>query len=76
MLPLRWYLQILFDQAARGSPSADSAGAFAWVAGLAVGYFALALWRLIALLHARSAPETGVRSCRRCRAAGLPPPSR
>lgn len=59
MLPLRWYLQVLFDQAARGSSSADSAGAFAWLSGLAVGFSALALWRLVALLRAppRAQPE-------------------
>jgi ABC-2 type transport system permease protein len=59
LLPLRWYLQILFDQAARGSSSSDSASAFAWMSGLSVGYFALALWRLVALLRAppRARPE-------------------
>jgi ABC-2 type transport system permease protein len=51
-LPLRWYLQILFDQAARGSPASDSAAAFAWLASLAVAFFGLASWRLVALLRA------------------------
>ena len=52
MLPLRWYLQILFDQAARGSPASDSGVAFVWLAGLTTLFCALALWRLVALLRA------------------------
>jgi len=46
LLPLRWYQQILFDQAARGSPVHASAPAFAILAGMALGLFALAWWRL------------------------------
>jgi ABC-2 type transport system permease protein len=49
LLPLRWYESILFGQAARGTPVADSAGAFAALAGLAVLYFVLALYRLNAI---------------------------
>jgi ABC-2 type transport system permease protein len=46
LLPIRWYQQILFDQAARGSPVHASAPAFATLAGMALGLFVLALWRL------------------------------
>ncbi len=46
LLPIRWYQQILFDQAARGSPVHASAPAFAILAGMAIGLFALAWWRL------------------------------
>ena len=34
ILPLRWYMQILFDQAARGAPVADSARPFVILAGI------------------------------------------
>jgi ABC-2 type transport system permease protein len=46
LLPIRWYQQILFDQAARGSPVHASAPAFAILAGMALGLFVLAWWRL------------------------------
>jgi ABC-2 type transport system permease protein len=46
LLPIRWYQQILFDQAARGSPVHASAPAFAILAGMALGLFGLAWWRL------------------------------
>jgi ABC-2 type transport system permease protein len=36
ILPLRWYIQILFDQGARGAPVADSALALAALAALAI----------------------------------------
>lgn len=49
LLPLRWYIQILFDQAARGIPVAVSALAFAILAGLALAYAALATLRLGAI---------------------------
>jgi ABC-2 type transport system permease protein len=49
MLPLRWYMQILFDQAARGAPVASSALPFAVLAGLAILYGSLAWWRLAGL---------------------------
>jgi ABC-2 type transport system permease protein len=45
-LPLRWYIQILFDEAARGVPAADVAQPFAILGALAIGYFALAWLRL------------------------------
>lgn len=47
LLPLRWYVQILFDQAARGVPVQDSAQSFLFLAGLAVTFFVLAWLRLI-----------------------------
>jgi ABC-2 type transport system permease protein len=46
LLPIRWYQQILFDQAARGSPVQASAPAFAILAGMAIGLFVIAWWRL------------------------------
>lgn len=49
ILPLRWYMQILFDQAARGAPVANSAPAFVWLGGLACLYLGLAWWRLHAV---------------------------
>ena len=49
LLPLRWYIQILFDQAARGLPASVSARPFAILGGLAVLYFALAWVRLRAI---------------------------
>lgn len=47
LLPLRWYIQILFDQAARGVPAVDSIMPFLWLSGLAFAFFALAWLRLI-----------------------------
>ena len=52
ILPLRWYLQILFDQAARGLPASDSVRPFMILAGLACLYFALAWARLRAIANA------------------------
>jgi ABC-2 type transport system permease protein len=46
LLPIRWYQQILFDQAARGSPVHVSAPAFAILAGMALSLFVIAWWRL------------------------------
>jgi ABC-2 type transport system permease protein len=46
LLPLRWYMAVLFGQAARGLPLADSAISFAMLAALAVLYCLLALLRL------------------------------
>ncbi len=45
-LPLRWYIQLLFDQAARGLPVRDSLEPFLMLAGLATGFFGLAVLRL------------------------------
>ena len=52
ILPLRWYLQVLFDQAARGLPPSDSVRPFLILAGLACLYFALAWLRLRAIAYA------------------------
>ncbi|MDQ0473862.1 ABC transporter permease [Labrys wisconsinensis] len=49
LLPLRWYIQILFDQAARGVPARDSVEPFLMLAALAALYFALAWLRLHAI---------------------------
>jgi ABC-2 type transport system permease protein len=46
ILPLRWYMEILFDQALRGLPPAVSAQPFATLGALAVAYFGLAWLRL------------------------------
>jgi ABC-2 type transport system permease protein len=48
LLPLRWYMAVLFGQAARGLPLADTAHSFAALAALA------GLYCLLALLHLRS----------------------
>src|SRR5262249_50002427 len=45
LLPLRWYIEILFDQAARGVPVQDSANPFMHLGALAIIYFAIA-WLL------------------------------
>ncbi|HMG49126.1 MAG TPA: ABC transporter permease [Inquilinus sp.] len=58
LLPLRWYIQILFDQAARGVPAGDSARPFIVLAGLAAVYFGLAWLRLRAVArNPAPAPE-------------------
>ena len=49
ILPLRWYMAVLFGQAARGLPTQASAKPFAFLAMLAVAYALLALWRLNAI---------------------------
>jgi ABC-2 type transport system permease protein len=46
LLPLRWYIQILFDQAVRGLPASVSAPPFAVLGGFAVGLSTLAWLRL------------------------------
>ena len=56
ILPLRWYMQILFDQAARGAPVANSALPFAVLAGLAILYGGLAWWRLATLARGLRPP--------------------
>jgi ABC-2 type transport system permease protein len=49
LLPLRWYMAVLLDQAARGMSVADSARPFIALAGLAVLYTLLAFYRLTAV---------------------------
>ncbi|GLS20762.1 hypothetical protein GCM10007874_37790 [Labrys miyagiensis] len=60
MLPVRWYIQILFDQGARGAPAVDSLGAFRMLAGLAVLYFALAWLRARSVLRNPPVPAEAV----------------
>jgi ABC-2 type transport system permease protein len=54
-LPLRWYMQILFDQAVRGLPPASSVQPLLALGALALGFFALSWMRLRAL--ARTSPS-------------------
>jgi ABC-2 type transport system permease protein len=56
LLPLRWYMEVLVDQAARGLPPAVSTQPFSALGLLAVTYFSLAGLRLRALAHASPAP--------------------
>ena len=37
ILPLRWYVQILFDQASRGAPLRETAAPFAMLCALTIG---------------------------------------
>ncbi|HUK00404.1 MAG TPA: ABC transporter permease [Stellaceae bacterium] len=57
LLPLRWYLQILSDQAARGSPIHASAPPFAILAAMALGLFSLAWLRLRLMSPGRGETE-------------------
>jgi ABC-2 type transport system permease protein len=57
MLPLRWYLQLLIDQAARGSPVQASAAPLAVLVTMAFGLLGLAWLRLRRLEMARSPEE-------------------
>ena len=59
ILPLRWYMEVLLGQAARGLPLQDSARPFAALAGLAVLFALLALLRLrsVAARIGREAPR-------------------
>ena len=59
MLPVRWYMQILFDQAVRGLPRSAAAEPFMVLAALAIGLFGLAWLRLRAI--ARRAPPRHAR---------------
>jgi ABC-2 type transport system permease protein len=56
-LPLRWYMQILFDQAVRGLPPVSSIQPLLTLGGLAAGFFALCWLRLRALARAPSSPR-------------------
>ena len=58
VLPLRWYLRILFDQAARGTPVHASAGPFAVLAAMALVFLALAWLRLRFLAGMPVAPHS------------------
>jgi len=59
MLPLRWYMAVLFGQAARGLPLYESARPFAVLAALAALYSLLAFLRLRAIAASTfpTAPE-------------------
>jgi ABC-2 type transport system permease protein len=60
ILPLRWYMSVLFGQAARGLPVHDSALPFAALAGLTIVYAVLAILRLRAIgatARTAAAPE-------------------
>jgi ABC-2 type transport system permease protein len=57
LLPLRWYMQILSDQAARGVPAVRSIEPFALLAGLTLVFFALAVLRLRAIASKRLPDE-------------------
>jgi len=65
-MPLRWYLQILFDQAARGLPRADSMLAFLTLVGLAALFFTLSCLKLrasragVQTSAAKASPELAV----------------
>jgi ABC-2 type transport system permease protein len=52
LLPLRWYIQILFDQAVRGLPPSSSALPFIFLGALATALYGLAWFRLRAVAAA------------------------
>lgn len=52
LLPLRWYLRLLFDQAAFGAPPRQSIPSLLALAALALAFGALACWRLRAVAAA------------------------
>ncbi len=56
LLPLRWYVQILFDQAVRGLPTSDSARPFMILGALALVLFGLSWLRLRAIAAASTSP--------------------
>ena len=56
ILPLRWYLQILFEQAARGVPTSDSVRPFMILAGLACLLFRARMGEIAR--HRQCAAET------------------
>ncbi len=57
LLPLRWYIQLLFDQAARGVPLRDSAEPFIMLGTLAIGFFGLSWLQLRSIARSpRSEP--------------------
>jgi ABC-2 type transport system permease protein len=58
LLPLRWHMQILFDQAARGVPVQDSLEPFAILVALTLAFFALAVLRLRSLTRRRASVST------------------
>jgi ABC-2 type transport system permease protein len=61
MLPLRWYVQILFDQASRGAPLRDTALPFTFLCILTIALTLLAWLRLCALARASQFRPTRTR---------------
>ncbi|MFT3732909.1 MAG: ABC transporter permease [Hyphomicrobium sp.] len=57
ILPLRWYIEILFDQAVRGLPPSESVKPFAILGLLAVMFLMLGWWRLSAIRDAKVPKE-------------------
>jgi len=57
LLPLRWYIQILFDEGARGVPLADTAVPVLALGALAAAFFVLAAARLRTLTPSPPVPE-------------------
>jgi ABC-2 type transport system permease protein len=53
-LPLRWYMQILFDQAVRGLPPVSSVQPLLALGALALGFFALSWLRLRSIIRTAS----------------------
>jgi ABC-2 type transport system permease protein len=53
-LPLRWYMQILFDQAVRGLPPVSSVQPLLALGALALGFFALSWLRLRSIVRTAS----------------------
>ena len=51
LLPLRWYMQILFDLATRGAAPGYIAGSFAALCGLTIVFGGLVWWRFRALIR-------------------------
>jgi ABC-2 type transport system permease protein len=68
ILPARWYMAVLFGQAARGLPVNESARPFAALAGLA------ALYTLLALLRLRAVGTGATRAPEPPQPVTLPPP--
>jgi ABC-2 type transport system permease protein len=66
LLPLRWYMQVLSDQAARGVPAVHSVEPLAILSGLTLVYFAFAGLRLRAIAGKPLPPD----------AAAAEPPAR
>jgi len=56
-LPLRWYIEILFDQAVRGLPPAETVKPFAILGILAIALLLLSWWRLSAIRNAKAPKE-------------------
>jgi len=59
LLPMRWYMQVLSDQAARGVPALDSMEPLAMLLGLAVAFLALAALRLRSIARKPLPQEEG-----------------